>query len=313
MYRTLTSVLSPAGKRARLSAFIFHRVLDRADPLLPGEPDAAMFDRMLGWIGGQFNVLPSLEACDRLLSGTLPARAAIITFDDGYRDNWELALPILQRRRMSAVFFVATGYLNGGAMFNDRVIEAIRCATGSELDAAWLGLGSLGIGRESEKRAAIDRLLRTVKYLEPVEREDAVARIERACGAGRRVDLMMTDAQVVALRRAGMEIGGHTRNHPILRSLSEKDAAREIAQDRDALGAITGSKPELFAYPNGKAGDDFDLEHCRMVKQAGYRAAFTTQAGASASDCDPMMLRRYTPWSRTRARFHLQALANLLH
>ena len=50
-----------------------------------------------------------------------------------------------------------------------------------------------------------------------------------------------------------------------------------------------------------------------MVKQAGYRAAFTTQAGASAGDCDPMMLRRYTPWSRTRARFHLQALANLLH
>ena len=63
---------APAGAGARLSTFIFHRVLAQPDPLLPEEPHAASFDELLGWIGSQFQVLPPLQACERLAAGTLP-------------------------------------------------------------------------------------------------------------------------------------------------------------------------------------------------------------------------------------------------
>lgn len=312
MLRIVTSFLSPGGTRGRLSAFIFHRVLAAPDPLLPGEPDAAQFDRMLDWIGGQFAVLPPLEACERLQKRSLPPRAAIITFDDGYGDNHEVALPILQRHRMPAAFFVATGFLNGGAMFNDRVIEAVRGARLGQLDARWLGAGEIALGDDAQRRDALARLLPAVKYLPLAQRLDAVERLEQACGARARPAPMMTDAQVRELHAAGMEIGGHTRNHPILRLLDDRDAAAEIGGGRDDLAAIIGQAPALFAYPNGRPGDDFDARHWAIVKEAGFRFAFTTVAGASTGSDAPFMLRRHTPWARTALRFRAQALRNLL-
>lgn len=81
--RPLFQLLSPSGARARLSVLIFHRVLPQPDPLFPDEIDAARFDAILGWLRSWFNVLPLDEAAQRLKDGSLPARAAALSFDDG--------------------------------------------------------------------------------------------------------------------------------------------------------------------------------------------------------------------------------------
>ncbi len=310
--RLATAVVSRGGVSARLSAFIFHRVLAQLDPLLPDEPDSRRFDELLRWIGGQFRVLAPREACERLASGTLPQRAAVITFDDGYRDNHDVALPLLRRHGMQAAFFVATGFLNGGVMFNDRVIEALRGTARTTVDVEWLGLGSVDVAEPADKRAAIDRLLEAVKRLSPKEREDAARRIEDQCGGSARGDLMMIDAQVKALHDAGMEIGGHTRTHPILHILDDVVARREIAAGADDVRAITGDAPQLFAYPNGRTGRDFDDRHPSMVRAAGFRFAFTTQAGVATSATDHYRLPRFTPWDRSALRFQARMLRNLL-
>ena len=78
--------------------------------------------------------VPLIEGVRGLATGSLPDRAVTVTFDDGYADNAEVALPILQRHGVPATFFVATGYLNGGRMWNDSIIEAIRRAPATELD-----------------------------------------------------------------------------------------------------------------------------------------------------------------------------------
>lgn len=315
MLRLATAVVSPAGAGARLSTFIFHRVLTQPDPLLPGEPDARRFDELLRWIGGQFSVLAPLEACERLVAGTLPQRAAMITFDDGYRDNHDVALPLLRKHGMRAAFFVATGFLNGGTMFNDRVIEAVRGARRPVIEAEWLGLGRLRVATLPERRHAIDRLLVAVKHRSPQARDASVQRIEAQCGGadgGRCNDLMMSDAQVKALQDAGMEIGGHTRTHPILRLLDDAAARREIEAGAQDLLSITGRPPQLFAYPNGRPGEDFDERHGAMVEAAGFRFAFTTQAGVATSASDRYRLPRFTPWDRSAVRFQARMLRNLL-
>jgi hypothetical protein len=123
--RPLFSWLSPAGPGARLSVLIFHRVLARPDPLFPGRGGRpSTFDAICRWLRHWFEVLPLDRAVQALRDGTLPARAAAITFDDGYADNHDLALPMLEAAGLSACFFIATGFLDGGRMWNDVLIEA---------------------------------------------------------------------------------------------------------------------------------------------------------------------------------------------
>ena len=118
----------------KLSILIFHRVLPETDPLFPDEPDARRFDQVMGWVKTWFNVMPLDAAVDALKKRNLPARAMAITFDDGYADNRTTALPILKRHGLSATFFIATGYLNGGRMWNDTVIESIRKSQAKSLE-----------------------------------------------------------------------------------------------------------------------------------------------------------------------------------
>lgn len=316
--RAVTALAAPAGPKSKLSVFYFHRVLEKPDPLLPYEPDARMFDRMLGWIGSQFRVMDPLEACDRLYAGTLPSRPAVITFDDGYRDNHAVALPLLQRRRMKAAFFVATGYLGGGIMFNDRIIEAVRRCSEPSISAPAVGGepgADLPLRTQAERQSAIDAILRRVKHLTPDERLARVEAIEKYVDGGGSakapITVMMTGEQVADLHRAGMRIGGHTRTHPILRVLDEASARDEIAGGRADVAAITGEAPMLFAYPNGKRGLDYGDREERLVGETGFRYAFATDSAAATAADRRFAIPRFTPWDRTRLKFSARAVLNL--
>lgn len=309
--KSLLGALSPQGPRARLSVFVFHRVLAQADPLFPGEPDVDRFDDILGWLAQWFHVLPLDSAARMLRSGALPARAAAITFDDGYADNATHALPILQRHGMQATFFVATSFLDGGRMWNDSVIEAVRAFRGKALDLRDAGLGSYGLESEEQRGIAIDALLGHIKYLEPRERQDAVAHVVDVAGASLPDNLMMRSEQVLALRNAGMQIGAHTCSHPILEKIPDGQAQSEITNSKTSLESLLGEPVSLFAYPNGKPGVDYSARHVAMVRQAGYVAAVSTAPGAAMQTTDIHQLPRFTPWDRTRSRYGLRLLANL--
>lgn len=311
MLRLPLSLMSPAGPRARLSILIFHRVLAAADPLLPELPTATEFEATMRWVRDWFNVLPLPEAVARLGSGTLPPRAMAITFDDGYADNEELAAPILQQLGLTATFFVSTGYLGDGCMWNDRIIEALRATRHERLDLGGLGLDAFETTGAAQRRAAILAILKGIKHLEPQARMAAVAAIEAAAGVGTPPRPMMSNEQVRRLRDRGMQIGGHTVTHPILTRL-DRDAARaEIAEGKRQLESLLDEPVELFAYPNGVPLQDYAAEHVAMVRECGFTAAVSTAWGAAGGGSDRYQLPRFTPWDRTRLRYGLRLLDNL--
>lgn len=309
--RTIFDFLSPGGARGKLSILIFHRVLPRPDPLFPDEPDAARFDELMQWIAAWFNVLPLDEAVSRLRSQTLPPRAACITFDDGYADNYTVALPILQRHGLKATFFIASGFLDGGRMWNDTVIEAVRGAKVAELDFGLPSVPAGSVGTDAEKRGLLSRLLPAVKHLPPTERDEVVARIAEVSGALLPDDLMLKSEQVRGLRDAGMLIGAHTVTHPILAACSDEKAWSEIKTGREQLELILGERVGLFAYPNGKPGTDYTHQHVEMVARLGFDAAVSTSWGANQASSDRFQLLRFTPWSRGRWKFAAHLAQNL--
>jgi len=157
-------LLSPGGPRGRLTIMIFHRVLPEPDSLMPFEPDAPTFERRMRHLREWFNVLPLDDAVCRLKAGTLPPRALCITFDDGYADNHDVAFPILRDLGIHATFFIATGFLDGGCMWNDKIIESVRCLKGDTLDLRDLGLGFMRAGSADERIAAIESVIGQLKY-----------------------------------------------------------------------------------------------------------------------------------------------------
>jgi peptidoglycan/xylan/chitin deacetylase (PgdA/CDA1 family) len=303
--------LSPAGARGQLSILAFHRVLAEGDALFPEIPDAARFAEILTWLKRWFNVLPLDDAIDRLARGALPERAASITFDDGYADNVTVALPLLKSRALPATFFVATGFLDGGRMWNDTVIEAIRRSRRDSVDLSSIGLPKLPIASLAERRAAIEQCIKALKYRPLSQRVADVEQVAVAAQATPPDDLMMKSAQVQALHRNGMQIGAHTVSHPILTRLSNDDARAEIAESRAVLQELLDAPVTCFAYPNGKSGDDYSDEHVALVRDIGFACGLSTNPGAAGYGSDLMQLPRFTPWDQTSLRFGARLLVNL--
>lgn len=287
-----------AAGAQRLTILTYHRVLAEPDPLLPGEPDAARFRAQLEFLVRHCTVLPLPEAVERLAQRDVPPGAVAVTFDDGYANNCEVALPLLQTLGVPATVFVATGLLDGGLMFNDALLELVRRAPSADLDLRGEGLGRLPLGTIPQRRATWAALVDAIKYRATDERLAFARRLAAAAGVTLPGNLMLTTAQLRALHAAGIDIGGHTCSHPILARLDAATASVEITASHAVLTRLLGTAPTSFAYPNGALGRDFGPEHMAMVRAAGYRLACATTRGCAAPGDDAFALPRTTLWGR---------------
>lgn len=311
LVKSLLQIASPAGRRARLSVLIFHRVAAQPDPIFPDEMHARRFDEMCSWLKSWFNLLPLDTAVTHLKAGTLPARAACITFDDGYADNFHTALPIIQRHGLTATFFIATGFLDGGRMWNDTIVETIRTCGSPNLDLSSLGLGRHSVVSIEDKRVAISSLINAIKYKPLDERVTITEGIAVLARVQPPENLMMTSGQVKCMRKAGMQIGAHTRSHPILARLTDEQARQEIQSSKDFLESLLEERIGLFAYPNGKPGEDYSPQSVAVVRSIGFEAAVSTNWGASSQVDDLFQIRRFSPWDRNKLNFGVRLAQNL--
>jgi peptidoglycan/xylan/chitin deacetylase (PgdA/CDA1 family) len=315
LIRSALGAVSPGGSRGRLSILIFHRVLPEVDLLFPQEMHARRFDALCAGLASWFNVLPLDEAVRRLKDGSLPKRALAITFDDGYADNHDVAMPILKRHGLCATFFIATGFLDGGRMWNDTVIESIRQTSMNTLPLQRLGsqgLGELAVHSVAEKQNTIGQVIRAIKYLPVAQRLALTQELTSLAQVTPPTNLMMTGAQVRAMRRAGMQIGAHTVSHPILATLPPPEARDEIRNSKHHLEDLLDEPVTLFAYPNGKPGEDYSPQSVEIAKDLGFEAAVSTTWGASHAQTDLFQIPRFTPWDTGRWLFAARMAHNLM-
>lgn len=308
------SKLSPAGRNAHLSVLIFHRVLPEPSLIFPDEMHARRFDRLCAWLAARFNVLALDEAVDLLAKNSLPERAMAITFDDGYADNHDVAMPILQKHGLSATFFVATGYLDGGRMWNDGVIESVSRCRSSRLcvsDLALPELSNLDVGSAPAKRVAIERVIAAIKYMPQELRAEKVDQLAEVADVALPEDLMLRSQDVVRMRREGMLIGAHTVSHPILSTLEPAAIYREVGESKVFLERLLDEPVTLFAYPNGKPEQDYTQPSVEAVRAHGFKAAVSTAWGSATSDVDLFQLPRFTPWDSNHLKFGVRLAKNI--
>src|SRR5437588_6332009 len=279
-----------AGSRGRPVVLGYHSVVEDAGPppggALPGMViSRRMLAQHLDWLGRHFRLVSLDELGERLLSGNGGGRPlAAVTFDDGYRDVYTHAFPLLREKGIPAAVFVVTDLVGTTAIpLYDRLyllLAQAAAANGSaarDLRGFFLGQGMVlpetaALGGGWDPVALTRLLLATFPQDRLRPAVDALgARVEideRAV----RARLPLTWEMAAEMCRAGITIGSHTRTHPALPLESEEKVLDEVAGSRRALEHRLGVPVRHFAYPGG----GFNRDTVRAVAAAGYRFAYTT-------------------------------------
>jgi peptidoglycan/xylan/chitin deacetylase (PgdA/CDA1 family) len=299
--RPLPRLLSHAGFRSQI--LIYHRVLPAADPFGVGVATEAEFAAQMRVLREHFQVLPLPDLIDAQLRGRPIPGAVAITFDDGYRDNYAHAFPILEEYGFPATIFLATDFIGTGEMpWHDRVLAFFRSEDVSEFAYAPAGIAARKLSGAPSRRHLAFELLEWLKTFRPSERDRHIAAFTgsstAAAGSGPRPAaerLMLDWDEVRKMRAAGIHFGAHTRSHPILSSLDPELREAEIAGSRAVIERELGEPVTLFAYPNGKPGDYGEPDKAALRRQ-GFACALTTTIGVNTSNGDMFEILRRPAW-----------------
>ncbi len=276
----------------------YHRINDGGDPYLPATP-VRVFGAQMEYLASRYRVLGLEQAVDGLRRDDVPDDALVITFDDGYRDNYLNAFPILKTLSLPATIFLATAAAESRAvLWHDRVFAAFRQTTVPSLDG-FAGMPTrYSLKTPDEKLAAENDVLKFLRSLDHERRSswvDVLLTELQVVGATEEPNLMLTWPEVRAMHQAGVSFGSHTVNHPILAHLTPTKARDEITASKAAIEERLGTRVTAFAYPGGKS-TDFNDEVKGIVRDAGYRCALTAIPGTNDASRDLFELRRGTPW-----------------
>ncbi|HEX7801972.1 MAG TPA: polysaccharide deacetylase family protein [Pseudoxanthomonas sp.] len=295
-----------AALRQDLRILAYHRVLDSADP------DGFSFDtELISATGEQFReqmraikrdfhpmrfdqVLSYIDAGRRL-----PKGAILVTFDDGYDDNYRIAFPILRELGMSAMFFVSTGHIDSGMPYAyDWLVHMVCTTRAPKLQAPELGIDWEIPEALVERRALAARLLDQLKGLDDAGQEALISRLEREWdiprSAGHPDCRPMGWDQLREMHQGGMEIGSHGVGHRMLAKLPREQMSREVNGSKQSLERELAAPAHVLSYPVG-GPDAFDAATIDIVRSAGFRMACSYMAGTSAPDTDSRYRMRRLP------------------
>jgi peptidoglycan/xylan/chitin deacetylase (PgdA/CDA1 family) len=289
-----------ARQRVRGVVLRYHALTEGRDEVLYAAPDICLpvdvFRLQMAFVRRAYRVVALDELVDALeRGGRLPPRALVITFDDGYADNYRLGLPVLRTLGLPATVYVATGAVDGGAPFWVAAARALALrASGAILEVP--GQPAIPLGPRERRELAAKTLTRALVPL----RSDARATLlsEAATAAGLDLDrmlagTMLTWTQIRELHAAGWTIGAHTVTHANVALAAPEDAEADIVGSRDAVAAALGTGVDHFCYPNSGGQHRYVSSGViEILRRHHFRSATTSRPGALRPDADRFQLPR---------------------
>jgi len=282
-----------------LTIIMYHGII--RNPLIVNDwcfIDENSFRTQIEYLKKHFEIISLSEAIERMRNGEIKRPTAVITFDDGYQNNFDVAFPILLRERIPATIFLTTGLINTNdtvwyCRFNIALSQTRRLHiewNGFKFDLSTLDLkgeASAAI-QDSLKKLEHPKLMATIRNIILELGDDPDCSIE--IGSPFR---MLDKNAIGEMATSGLiEFGAHTHRHAILSQLSDGERYNEIRQSINAIYELTGRPCKCFSYPNGRV-EDYNIETIKDLETCGIQMAVTTTVGPNNRTTPAMELRRY--------------------
>jgi peptidoglycan/xylan/chitin deacetylase (PgdA/CDA1 family) len=275
--------------RRRALVLMYHRFAQKETQ---GRVSAGQFAAHLAHLKANYRVLPLAEIVENLNSGkTLPDNAVAITIDDGYRDVYDIAFPLLKQHRIQATLFAVTDFLDRKCwLWTDKARFLAANANKTEIE---FETGEFSLNGAASRKSVAAKINEHLKRLPDEAKEKQLENLQKTFA----VDLPILPPEEFAaidwceakeMDGEGVAIESHTVSHPILTNIADERMRFELTESRRRLGEILGRRVDLFCYPNGGCDDRAK----RFVREAGYQCAVTTEIGFNDDRSDRFALNR---------------------
>lgn len=283
----------------RLKILTYHRVLDvdlNDFELSDDVIDATLsdFDKQMRFVSRHFNAITFKELAESHKNGKLPKNPLIITFDDGYGDNFTNAYPILKRYGLPAVMFLATAYIGTNKLFWwDKLAYLFKKTLKREISVSINGhIKRYDLSDNNKKQEAIRDLRNLFKKVDEKEREDILRQLESSLNVSIDPsvgnDLYLSWEDVIKMSQNGIEFGAHTEKHLIFSNLSIDEVKKEIISSIKEIEQRISKPVEVFAYPGGV----YNKQCLEVLKEIGIKFGCAYTKGRNDLSKHPYELKR---------------------
>ncbi len=281
-------------KKGKVIVLFYHRVLDDKQIKDYYRPAVAVsvptFKKQMELLQKKHKVI-SLDDAVNLLQERKPLGNdyMVITFDDGYADNYENAFPILKEYNLPATIFLTTDYID-----SNRLLWAD--TVGMLLEKKWdvflqteLFQTLKNAGSFDSKAAMINEIISTLKKMDEDTRNVIIARLKEDIGCSVELNaLMLGWRQIKEMKNNGISFGAHTKSHRFLTTLMLSEKEAEIKESKNIVEQNLNEQISYFAYPDGR----FDEECKDIARKSGFQGACSTIIGDNVPGCDLFALKR---------------------
>lgn len=288
-------------KHQRVWILRYHSISDSRDqnfryvtPSIAVSP--TVFEKHIVFLSSHYTIL-ALDDVAAWINGAISLRrqSIVITFDDGYGDNYRYAYPILKKYGATATFYVATDAIgNAYPLWTSELRDIVYRARQRHVTLDSIGSPRIDLSDEAAKKQTIQTIARIMRCSDKKARGEIVREMrEKLTGEknGFLHDVMMNWDELREMKQGGMCIGSHTMSHPLLTEISQEEAATEIADSKAKIEEELDAPVVHLSYPNPGEGVHVNEAVKTLVRHAGYLTARTSSKGSVRKDSDLFALK----------------------
>jgi peptidoglycan/xylan/chitin deacetylase (PgdA/CDA1 family) len=281
----------------QVKVIMYHRVSPQNEnwclrPLQPMD-----FEEHIKFLKQNYTIIPLVKLKDYCIKediGNNKKNLVISTFDDGYKDNYLYAYPILKKHNVSATFFLTSGLIDTKDLFWwDQVGYLIYNTKEKQIKVT--GLGEYTLNSEKDKLTIKSNIIAKLKRMENERKNQIIEELWNKCKLSKDRELnehmIMSWDDIAEMKNDGFDFGAHTVDHPIMTNLALKELRRQIIDSKTTIQQKLNTRITAFAYPNGTI-KDFDESIIHLLHNEGFEYAVTTVPGFNKQPSDFFKLNR---------------------